>query len=77
MSWIGLVQVLLGIVSTVASYLKDRQLIDAGVAEAVGTHLQGALDEIDKANKAGQAVESDLATHPDHIKLPDGFERPD
>ena len=49
MNYLAIVQTLISIVSTVANYFKDRQLIEAGVAKEALRHLQGASDAINAA----------------------------
>lgn len=58
MAWIEVLAKLIAIISAVTSFLKDRQLIEAGKAEAIATHLQGALDEIRSANQVKAEVDS-------------------
>jgi hypothetical protein len=75
MSWLALIQSALTIVAAVLSYLRERRLVDGAVAEAVNKHLQGALDDIAKANEARDSVRVDAALHPERLRDDDGFRR--
>jgi len=75
MSWTALNQAALGIITAVLGYLRERRLVDGALAEALNKHLQGALDEIKKANAARDAVRVGAASHPERLRDDDGFKR--
>jgi hypothetical protein len=75
MSWVALIQSALGIIAAVLNYLRERRLVDGALAEAVNNHLQGALDDIAKANQARDSVRVDSALHPERLHDDDGFRR--
>jgi len=47
-TWIKLLQLVLGVASKLAGYVKDKQLIDAGRAEAAYDQLRGAQSAIER-----------------------------
>lgn len=49
MNWLSFVTTLVSVVSAIVAYLKDRQAIEAGVAEEALKHLQAASDAIRQA----------------------------
>lgn len=61
MSWAALIELVLKLVASVASYLGDKQLLDAGKAEAISAGLQATLDNMGKADVA----KNELADNPD------------
>lgn len=74
----GWVQIVAGLISGLAaftSWLKDRQLIEAGKAQAIAAHLQGALDEIREANAVRDAVRADISANPGRVREPDKYSR--
>jgi hypothetical protein len=75
MSWAALIQSALGMIAAVLSYLRERRLIDGALAEAVNKHLEGALDDIAKANRTRDSVRADAALHPERLHDDDGFRR--
>lgn len=61
MGWVSLLSGLLKIVNLIAGYVKDKQLIDAGKAEAIvdGTnHVAGMVDDASKG-AAGMQFDSE------------------
>jgi Zn-dependent protease with chaperone function len=70
MTWLTVIATVLGIVSSIISYLKERKLIDAAIAEVVANNLKASLDEIQRANKVRDAVRADLAANPDKLRAP-------
>jgi len=74
-TWLGVIQSLLGIIGTVMGYLRERKLIDGAIAEAVNLHLSRAIDEITKANAARDRIRSDAVRHPERLHDDDGFRR--
>ena len=77
MTWLSILNAGLIAVNTLLSWMKERQLIDAGRAEVLTGHLQAALDEIGKANAARDAVRRDVERDPSGVRDDDGFKRPD
>ena len=69
MAWLGLLKLLLSLASSLAGYLRERQLLDAGAAEAVAAGTTEALRRIEVANMARAAVRDtpeDIADDPDN-----------
>jgi hypothetical protein len=58
-------------------YAEKQKWMAAGAAEAALKGLQEADAAIANANKAREAVRSDLARNPDKLRDPDDFSRPD
>ena len=56
MAWLGLLKLLLSLASSLAGYMRERQLLDAGAAEAVAAGTTEALRRIEVANMARAAV---------------------
>lgn len=75
MTWVQIVAGLIGAIATLVAWLKDRQAIEAGVAQAISAQLQGAIDEIKRANVARDRVRSDIAADPDSVRKPDKYSR--
>ena len=75
MSWPAIIQTALGIITAVLGYLRERRLIDGALAQAVSSHLKGALDEIAKANAVRDSVRIGAAVHPERLRDDDGFRR--
>lgn len=74
MGWIGLISGLLRLVNFVAEFLSRKQLIDAGVAQAVAAGNTATLERIEKARKVKDA----LAADPDYARrMRDKYTRPD
>ena len=69
MAWIGLLKLLLSLASSLAGYMRDRQLLEAGAAEAVAAGTTEALRRIEAANRARAAVRDtpeNIADDPDN-----------
>jgi len=49
--------------------------VDQAIAEILAKQLQGALNEIEQANKARDKVRTDIAAG--KLRAPDKFKRPD
>lgn len=77
MTWIGILKALVLAVAGVASWLRDRQLIEAGRAEAIGSSLKLVLNEIAAADNARASVRTDLERNPERLRDDDGFKRSD
>lgn len=77
MTWIGILKALVLAVAGVASWLRDRQLIEAGRAEAIGNSLQSVLNEIAAADNARASVRTEFERNPERLRDDDGFKRSD
>ncbi|HXJ01291.1 MAG TPA: hypothetical protein VNH44_08700 [Micropepsaceae bacterium] len=77
MTWLGILKALVLAVGSFAAWLRDRQLIEAGRAEAIGANLKSVLDEIGAAEKARDGVRTALERDPGRLRDDDGFKRPD
>lgn len=75
MSWASILLALVRAVGALATYLQERQLITAGEAVATAAAMKEQHDALVEANKAREAVRSDLARHPDKRLSDDGFRR--
>lgn len=71
MDWLAFLGALVSIANAVAKYLGNKQLIDAGKAEAVSTQLQGALDAIRSAQAVKVEVDARTAGPDASAKLRD------
>jgi Zn-dependent protease with chaperone function len=71
MTWLTVISTVLGLIATIISYLKERKLIGAAIAEVVANNLKASLDEIQRANKVRDAVRADLAANPGKLRDPD------
>ena len=56
MVWLTVLKALLGFASSLAGYLRDKQLLDAGEAKAISIQLESSLDALDRATKARRAA---------------------
>jgi len=64
MGWLSAAAALLKLVNIIAGYLKDKQLIDAGKAEAIVdgvTHVSGMVDDAAKG-AAGMQFDSEWSS---------------
>jgi len=59
MPWLSILNGLLSLASALASFLHDKQLMDAGAAKAVSASLQEAMNVTKKALAARDAVSDD------------------
>lgn len=59
--YLSLVKALFGIISSIASYLERKQLIDVGRADAIREVLDEKIDNIRKADAARRAANDDDA----------------
>lgn len=76
MPWLAIIQLVLKAVAGVVDYLGNRQLLEAGKAQALTEGLRTTLDNVEKAN----VVRAELSTNPDGdfaARLRDKYERPD
>lgn len=77
-SAIAILSALLAIARTFTGWLQEKQLLDAGSAQAVLKGLQDADDAITHAKKARELVRIDAARNPSGVlNDDDGFKRPD
>lgn len=76
MSWISIIQLVLKVVSSVADYLGNKQLLEAGEAKAISEGLRTTIENIGKAN----AARSEVRDNPDSAYsrgVRDKYERKD
>lgn len=60
MNWLAIIQLVIKVVASLTDYLGNKQLLDAGHAQAVSEGLKQTLSNLDKAN----AVEKELTSNP-------------
>ena len=77
MTWLGIFKALVIAAGSFASWMRDRQLIEAGRAEAIAGNLKAVLDEIAKADAARDAVRRGVERDPSRLRDDDGFRRSD
>ena len=58
MNFVSILKILLSLASTIAGYVRDRQLMNAGAAESILKGLNDANDAIARANAARANVDS-------------------
>lgn len=61
MAWASIIELVLKALSSIADYLGNRQLLEAGKAQAIVAGLQATLDNMSKAD----AVKKEVAANPD------------
>lgn len=76
-SWLSLIAAAIGLIRSLVEYLRDRQVIDGAVAEALLKSNREALDVIERANKAREGVRADIERNPANLMSDDGFKRDD
>lgn len=59
MGWVALLKALLGVCAALADYVRDKNLIDAGEAQAISDSVRVQLARIEKARAARRAVSDD------------------
>ena len=64
MTWLALLQLVLKLSVSLASYMKDKQLIDAGIAEEALKGTQATLAAIERARQAVEHMDDDPAHDP-------------
>ena len=64
MTWLGILKALVLALGSFASWMRNRQLIEAGRAEAIAVNLKAVLDEIAKADAARDGVRRALERDP-------------
>ena len=77
MTWLTLLKGVLVAAVALASWLKNRGVIEAGRAEIIAENLEAALDEIAQANAARDSVRLELDRDPSSLRNDDGFKRSD
>lgn len=60
MGWLAFLRALLGLAGTVASYLSNKQLLDAGEAKAIAEGLDNANKALQKAYDARSGAVADF-----------------
>ena len=60
MNWLAMLRALLGLASSLTAYLQNKQLIEAGEAQAIAEGLKNAQDAITKARKARRNAVTDF-----------------
>lgn len=76
MDWSALIENLIKLVASIAAYLGNKQLLDAGKAEAVSAGLTATLIMMQKAH----AAQIEVRTNPDGAyaaSVRDKYERPE
>ena len=68
MNWLAILRALLGLSSSLATYLQEKQLLDAGEAKAISESLKNAQEATNKARKARNAA---ISKFDDTDGLPD------
>jgi hypothetical protein len=76
-TWLAILKAMLTVAGTLLGWMKERQLLEAGRAEAAATNLRRALDEIASANEARTRMRRDIGRDPSSLRGDDGFKRPD
>lgn len=56
MTWVTILRLLLSLANTVATYVRDRKLLEQGEANAILAQLKGSVDALDRATKARDAA---------------------
>ena len=77
MAWLGILKALVLALGSFATWMRNRQLIEAGRAEAIGVNLKAVLDEIAKADAARDGVRLAVERDPSRLRDDDGFKRRD
>lgn len=75
MIWAKALQLLLAFAATLLGYMRERQLIEAGRADAVAKALADADSEIQEAKNARERVRADLKRDPSKLRESDEFSR--
>ena len=73
MTWLSILAGFLKLAGALAEWLKSRQLLEAGEAQAIATHLEGALKNVELA----KAARGKLDDPGERERLRDKFTRPD
>lgn len=62
MTLFGLLKLLLSLAGSLTSYMREKQLLEAGHVQAIAANLTRTLDEIEKARIAKSAVKHDAGS---------------
>lgn len=76
-NWLALISAVLGALKALTEWLHDRQLIDAGTAEAMLAGYKSSDVAIARAQKARDLVDAAIARSGDPRLHDDGFRRRD
>lgn len=60
MNWLAMLRALLGLASSLTTYLQNKQLLEAGEAQAIAEGLKNAQAAITKARKARRDAVADF-----------------
>jgi len=60
MAWLAVLKAILGLAGSLAAYLNNKQLLDAGEAQAIVKSLNHAKETINKATAARNKATSDF-----------------
>jgi alpha-glucuronidase len=60
MTYIALLNLLLSLASSVAKYVSDKQLMEAGSAQEISRNLEASLNVMEKARKARDSAVADF-----------------
>jgi hypothetical protein len=74
-TWLTVLTSILAIAKSLASFLQERQIIDAATAQATLQGLQDATAAIQRANAARDLVRANHARDPSRVMQDDGFRR--
>lgn len=77
MDWLKVALALISGVSAFVSWLKERQLLEAGAAKEALMGLEISNAAIEKGRKARLDARADLERNPGRVRDDDGFKRPD
>lgn len=75
MTWAKAVLTLLGIVSALISWLRERKAVDAAMGEAVRKLLREIDDDVELADRARSGERDALRADPGRLRSDDGFRR--
>jgi hypothetical protein len=73
--WLNLLKLALTFAAALVGYLKQRQLLEAGRADAIAEALRNADGEIKGAQEARQSVRDSIRRDPGKLREPDEFTR--
>ena len=75
MTYAKLLLAVVGLLGDLVSWMKAKQLMDAGAAKAIAEAMRAQADEIHQAEVVRSSVRDDLTAHPDRVRVNDGFRR--
>lgn len=76
MNWGAILGALAKLAELVVGIFRDRALVQSGKTAEVATVQTETLHDVQAANDAREAVRGELAVHPERLREPDEFERP-